>query len=260
MTLTPRLVIGVLIAVAVVGTFSACGDDDDVIATFSPGATRTATPSSPGATDQPTPVPGDTTIPSDIPDQTEPPSQVTLLSVVDKLHSLSPDYTPPELAPIPGDYLAPGFSGSLRQEALAALLQMLDTAFAAGHDIRARSAYRSYTEQEATFQYWVDTLGYDEAMRVSAMPGHSEHQLGTAVDLTSAEVGWELVESFGNAASGQWLADHSIEYGFVLSYPAGSEPVTGYAYEPWHFRYIGPASAADYAASNLYLNEYLLTQ
>ena len=141
---------------------------------------------------------------------------------------------PPDLAPLGAAYLVPGFGGSMRAEAKSALERMLSTAYDEGHDIYSRSAYRSYAEQERTFAYWVSVLGEAEARRVSAEAGHSEHQLGTATDLTTAEVGYDLTEAFGDTAGGRWLAANAHVYGFALSYPAGAEAVTGYAYEPWH--------------------------
>lgn len=138
-----------------------------------------------------------------------------------------------------------------------ALIAMLNDARTQGHDIRLRSGYRSYATQAQTFDYWVSQLGLAEAARVSARAGHSEHQLGTAADLTAASVSWQLVEGFGSTPEGGWLAAHAAEYGFVLSYPAGSEAITGYAYEPWHFRYVGPTAAAAVAANGLTLTEYL---
>ncbi len=232
-------------------------------------ATRTATPtptasatSTGTATATADDTPGQTTAP---PVETQPATNtatpspaVTILSPVDKDHALPADYVPPGLATIPSAYLAPGFGGELRAEAVEALIRLLDDADTAGHDVRARSAYRSYATQETTFNYWVGLLGYDEAVRVSAMPGHSEHQLGTTVDLTSAEVGWDLLESFGQIAAGQWLAANAHDYGFALSYPEGAENTTGYSYEPWHFRYLGTSEAQGWKASGLTLNQYLL--
>ena len=148
-------------------------------------------------------------------------------------------------------------AGSLRAEAKTALERMLSDAYAQGHDIYARSAYRSYAEQERTFAYWVSVLGEAEARRVSAEAGHSEHQLGTTVDLTTPDVGYDLTEAFGETPAGRWLADNAHIYGFALSYPAGAEAVTGYAYEPWHFRYVGADHAAAWKASGLTLVEYL---
>jgi D-alanyl-D-alanine carboxypeptidase len=134
---------------------------------------------------------------------------------------------------------------------------MLSDAFDAGHDVYVRSAYRSYAEQERTFAYWLSALGEAEARRVSAEPGHSEHQLGTAADLTSADTGYDLNEAFGETSAGRWLAENAYRYGFALSYPAGTEAVTGYAYEPWHYRYIGLVHAAAWRSSGLTLVEYL---
>ncbi len=230
-------------------------------ATGTPAPTPTSTPSA-TATSTANATAAATTAPptaSQPPSDTAPPvAPVTILSPVDKDHALPPDYVPPGLAAIPPAYLAPAFGGELRREAVDALALMLDDAAAAGHDIRARSAYRSYAEQERTFNYWVNALGYDEAICVSAMAGHSEHQLGTTADLTSPQVGWDLLESFGETAGGQWLAANAHDYGFALSYPAGAEDVTGYCYEPWHFRYIGEAEAQAWKASGLTLNQYLL--
>jgi D-alanyl-D-alanine carboxypeptidase len=164
---------------------------------------------------------------------------------------------PPDLAPLAAAYLALGFGGSLRADAKAAAERMLSDAYAQGHDIYVRSAYRSYAEQERTFAYWVSVLGEAEARRVSAEAGHSEHQLGTAADLTSADVGFDLTDAFGDTPSGRWLAENAHLYGFALSYPAGAEAVTGYAYEPWHYRYIGWDHAAAWRASGVTLGEYL---
>lgn len=181
-----------------------------------------------------------------------------LLTIVDKDHGLPLTYVPPNLVEILPEWEAPGFpSQLLREEAADALVAMLQAARAGGHELRVRSAYRSYEEQAVTFQYWVDQLGEEEARRVSAPPGHSEHQLGTAVDLTSASVGWQLVQPFGQTPEGQWLAAHAHEYGFVLSYPQGAEETTGYAYEPWHFRYIGRDEAESWAQTGLTLIEFL---
>jgi zinc D-Ala-D-Ala carboxypeptidase len=231
--------------------------------TAAPSATAAATASSPPtAAPAETPVPATATeAPPDDPTATDPPQEpvpaIGLLIPVDKQRGLPPDYVPPDLAALGAAYLAPGSGGSLRAEAKAALEQMLSAAFASGHDIYARSAYRSYAEQERTFAYWVSVLGETEARRVSAEPGHSEHQLGTTADLTTAEVGYDLTEAFADTPAGRWLADNGHSYGFALSYPAGAEATTGYAFEPWHYRYIGLEHAAGWKRSGLTLVEYL---
>jgi D-alanyl-D-alanine carboxypeptidase len=183
--------------------------------------------------------------------------EVGILYLVDKGHPLPDGYTPSDLQPVPAAYIAPGYSSVLRSEALSGLLEMLDAASLDGHDIRVVSGYRSYQEQVTTYQYWVDRLGEAEASRVSAKPGHSEHQLGTTVDVGSTAYGWELTEAFGATSAGQWLQANSATYGFALSYPDGKESVTGYAYEPWHFRYIGVEAAQQWQSSGLTLNQFL---
>ena len=104
----------------------------------------------------------------------------------------------------------------------------------------------------------MEHIGEEEAARVSAKPGHSEHQLGTTIDFTTPRVDYDLVESFGATPEGQWLAQNAGRFGFVMSYPQDKEQVTGYAYEPWHFRYVGVDVAAAVAESRLTLYEYLL--
>jgi D-alanyl-D-alanine carboxypeptidase len=204
------------------------------------------------ATPSPTPPPGSS--PSPTATST---AQVTLLQLVDKQHPLPDGYAPPDLVPVTGNYLAPGYSASMRSDALAALVQLLDAAAVAGYDIRVVSGYRSYDDQIATYQYWVNQLGETEANRVSAKPGYSEHQLGSAADLGTADFGWDLTSGFGATPAGKWLAANSTTYGFVLSFPDGKEDITGYAYEPWHFRYIGVDEAQQWKASGQTLNQFL---
>ena len=77
----------------------------------------------------------------------------------------------------------------------------------------------------------------EEAVRTLAPPGHSQHQLGTAIDFGSIDV------SFARTPAGQWLLANAWRYGFSLSYPEGQEALTGYSWEPWHYRYVGRAAA-----------------
>jgi len=186
------------------------------------------------------------------------PSTPALLTVVDKRHALPANAAPSDLVTLASEYVAPGFEGAqLRREAASALGRMLEAAQAAGHDLRVRSAYRSYETQVDTYAYWVATLGATEANRVSAKPGHSEHQLGTTVDLTTPELDWALSESLADTTAGRWLLVHATSYGFALSYPPRSEAITGYASEPWHYRYVGTATARAWARSGLTLGAYL---
>jgi D-alanyl-D-alanine carboxypeptidase len=206
-----------------------------------------------------TPIPA-TDAPTEAPAATDPPAgEVTTLQLVDKQHALPANYVPPDLTPVPAAYVAPGYSATMNATALQALQQMLDAAQAKGYDVRVVSGYRSYADQQYTYNYWVQQLGQEEGDRVSARPGHSEHQLGTTADLGSAAFGWDLREDFGSTPEGQWLDENGAAYGFVVSYPEGKEATTGHAYEPWHLRYVGPDAAEAYKASGLTLNQYLAT-
>jgi D-alanyl-D-alanine carboxypeptidase len=214
----------------------------------------------PGVTVTAAPTVAPTEGPTSSPAITDPPvSEVTLLTPVDKQHALPAGYVPADLVAVPGAYIAPGYTATMNADALARLQQMLDAAAGAGFDVRVVSGYRSYADQEYTYNYWVQQVGQVEADRISARPGHSEHQLGLTVDLGSPTLGWDLREEFGSLPEGQWLAEHSTEYGFVVSYPANSEHITGYAYEPWHLRYIGVEAAQAQRASGMTLNQYLLS-
>ena len=248
-----------LVALSLLIACTGAGTGDSPTPPFVPSPTIPASDPSPNPT--PTPSPTPTRTPTPPPTQAAGPTDedsLGLLTIVDKQHGLPSAYVPPDLVEIPPEWMAPGFpSQLLRKEAAEALVVMLKAARAEGHELRVRSAYRSYEEQATTFQYWIDQVGEEEARRVSAPPGHSEHQLGTTVDLTSASVGWQLEQPFGQTPEGQWLAAHAHEYGFPLSYPQGAEEITGYTYEPWHFRYIGRDQAVRWAQSGLTLVEFL---
>lgn len=188
------------------------------------------------------------------------PAPNDLLFPVSRDRALPPSYVPPDLVSLDG--IVPTVRGNhqVRQLVVDDLRRMVSDMRAAGLSPVISSAYRSYAVQEATYAYWVRTLGQAEADRVSAKPGHSEHQLGTAIDFASAENGYELDESFANTREGQWLLANAARYGFVLSYPASAEAVTGYAYEPWHYRYVGPAHAQAIVASGRPPIEYYLAR
>ena len=178
--------------------------------------------------------------------------------LVDKQRVLPDGFVPPNVEGIPVAWHAGDASGQrLRADVIAAMQPMVKAAKADGVYLRVESAYRSYNEQVRTFAYWVSVLGEAQARRESAVPGHSEHQLGTTLDFADASNRWELVESFAGTPSGKWLAADAYKYGFAMSYPPGGEPITGYVYEPWHFRYIGVPAAEAWHASGKTLIEFL---
>lgn len=159
--------------------------------------------------------------------------------LVDKEHALAADYEPEDLVPLTnyeGDLeLNPRTrdSLSLTRETIDALLEMDAAADAAGLTLLVSSTYRSYEYQENLFAYWVDQMGLEEASRISARAGTSQHQLGTTVDFGC------VCPEFADTPEGRWLAENAHRFGFSLSYPDGYESLTGYSYESWHFRYLG---------------------
>ena len=149
---------------------------------------------------------------------------------------------------------APG--ANIRQVAYGALAAMRAAALGAGHPLVILSAFRSYDLQVLTFNYWVGVGGYEQALRTSARPGHSEHQLGTTLDFGDGSAApWEYTD-WATTPTGTWLAAHAVEFGFVMSFPKGKTDVTCYDYEPWHYRYVGKDLAAAIAESRVTLREY----
>jgi D-alanyl-D-alanine carboxypeptidase len=178
--------------------------------------------------------------------------------LVDRSHHLPPNYAPEDLVPL-WDYRIPTLGSGemlLRREAAEHLRRLVKDAAADGEELVVASAYRSYAHQQASYARMTSIYG-TEAGEMSATPGHSQHQLGTAVDFTNAAVGYELWQPFGETSAYRWLKDHAREHGFVLAYPRGKETDTGYQWEPWHYRYVGTRNAERLEESGLSLQEFL---
>ncbi|WP_404469463.1 D-alanyl-D-alanine carboxypeptidase family protein [Sutcliffiella horikoshii] len=180
--------------------------------------------------------------------------------MVNKFWSLPEGYRPADLIK-PNVLFSFGDENSdrakLRAEAAESLEVMFNVAKGEGIELYARSGFRSYETQEAIFKNEVATFGYEQAVLYVALPGTSEHQTGLAMDITAKSVGLELVESFEGTAEGKWLAENAHHYGFILRYPKGKTNITGYAFEPWHFRYVGVEIAGEIYAKGLTLEEYM---
>ncbi|PJJ70787.1 D-alanyl-D-alanine carboxypeptidase [Diaminobutyricimonas aerilata] len=164
--------------------------------------------------------------------------------VVNKLRPLNPaDYTPGDLVDVPVPFANPP---QLRREASDAVVAMFATASAeAGLQMQSQSAYRSYPTQVTVYNRYVSERGQAGADLTSARPGHSEHQTGLSIDISSVPANCSLAACFGETPHGQWLAANAYRFGFILRYPADKTPVTGYEYEPWHFRYVGVPLATE---------------
>jgi D-alanyl-D-alanine carboxypeptidase len=176
------------------------------------------------------------------------------MTLLDTNLRLPADYEPWDLVSVRRAGL-PG-SGRVRKLVLDDLTALADAARAKGKPLAVRSAYRSYALQQATFDSWVERAGYEQALLFSARAGHSEHQMGTAIDFTSAP-GEPLSSTFGASPAGKWLARNGWRYGFVMSYPKGKRRQSCYGYEPWHWRYVGRERAAEIHASGQVPRRYL---
>lgn len=180
------------------------------------------------------------------------------LIVLDRTYALPAGYVPPDLVPASSAGLQDTSGDKLVRSILVDDLASMRAAWeAAGLTIALESAYRSFANQAATFDSWVARLGYAGALLRTARPGHSEHHLGTAIDVVSPGWSGRFGDWAAETAEGAWMAAHAWEYGFVMSYPAQSTGDTCFGYEPWHYRWIGREVAAEHRASGLTLRRFL---
>lgn len=161
-----------------------------------------------------------------------------LLLLVDKKHYLANTFVPEDLVDLTKnpDYAINRTDLSLRVCVEEALRKMAVAAKAEGITLLVSSTFRTYDYQKRLYERNVREMGKEAADRESAMPGSSQHQTGTAIDFGS------ITDAFAEHESGIWLAENANKYGFSLSYPQGYEPVTGYRWECWHYRYIGQSA------------------
>jgi zinc D-Ala-D-Ala carboxypeptidase len=178
--------------------------------------------------------------------------------VVNKKRPLPKDYEPASLS-TPNIKLrwAP-IAESMQVSSTIAqpLEEMHKVMTAAGFDVMLISGFRSEKTQAELYNGYVAASGQEEADRLSAKPGTSEHQTGLVVDLGRSDNKCELEQCFGELPEGKWLAEHAHEYGFIVRYPQGKEAVVGYMYEPWHVRYVGKELAAELHKTNQTMEEF----
>lgn len=171
-----------------------------------------------------------------------------LLTVVSREYGLGDRYEPNDLIDINeifGSRVTKNYPVELRVAVVEPLLEMVRAMEDAGLRPQIVSGYRGYHAQALAYQKWA--IQYPNRVdTISARPGHSEHQLGTTVDFTSPELprltgdpSLEFHTAFSRTSEGIWLSENAHIYGFTLSYPADSYAVTGFQYEPWHYRYVG---------------------
>jgi zinc D-Ala-D-Ala carboxypeptidase len=197
---------------------------------------------SPSLPSSPPPTPTPTPTPTFARDQFSIDDPTSLWVVVNKQRPLNPlDYAPADLV---GLTLPEG--GQMRAEA-AAQVEALAAQFTAetGQQFRTVSSYRSYSRQVDVYNGWVSRLGQEAADLTSARPGHSEHQTGFVIDFGAVPAQCDLDQCFADTTQGSWLAANAYKWGFILRYPNGYTDITGYEFEPWHYRYVGVELATE---------------
>lgn len=221
---------------------------------------------SPSASPEPTESPAPTELPPE-PAVSASPAPVavntdtsTVTFLVNREYPLPEDFVPENLTT--PDILFPFADTSIDKakmtpEAGEALALLFDAAYdEAGLILYGVSAYRSYARQYTLYATNLAAYGTAHANRYSAAPGRSEHQTGLAIDISCASEDFQLEETFAATPEGIWVAENAHRFGFILRYPKEKEHITGYAYEPWHLRYVGTELAALLYETGLTLDEY----
>lgn len=180
-----------------------------------------------------------------------------LLMLVNKENFLDSNYVPEDLVLSEIEFLDYIETRYLTKETADAAKVMFDAALNDGITLLGASGYRSYDIQVSLFNGRAAEIGEEEASKYTAPPGASEHQTGLALDILGADYQY-MDDDFDTSESFKWLVDNCYKYGFILRFLKGKEDITGYGYEPWHFRYIGNSEIAEeIMKSNLTLEEYL---
>lgn len=175
-----------------------------------------------------------------------------LLVLVNKNNRLRDDFIPNDLIKLDINYSYD--NKYLKKIAAKSFYKLSKDADKNGYRIIIVSGYRSYTYQDKLFNYYVHEKGINYALMCSAKPGHSEHQTGLAIDVEGSNYDYNLFEK---AKEFKWMVQNAHKYGFILRYPKGKEQITGFKYEPWHYRYVGKKVANYIYKNNLTFEEYM---
>ena len=171
----------------------------------------------------------------------------SLMVLVNKLNRLQSNYVPHDLEQISLNYATN--NKFLRKEAKENFEKLSSDAKKIGYSIIAVSAYRDYDYQENLFNNYVKEKGENYALKCSAKAGHSEHQTGLMGSNND-------YDQFEKSKEFDWMKNNSYKYGFILRYPKGKEYITGFKYEPWHYRYVGKDIASIIYTEGITLEEY----
>lgn len=172
-----------------------------------------------------------------------------ITTLVNKYNKLPDNYEIDDLVTLDNEYSKKG--EKVREAIYNDLKKMFDEAKKDNINLNVISGFRTNEKQDTLFNNSIKKNGLDHALIYSAKPGYSEHQLGLAIDINSVE------ESFKNTNEYKWLKNNSYKYGFIERYPEGKENITGFGYEPWHYRYLGVDVATKIFTENITYEEYV---
>lgn len=180
-----------------------------------------------------------------------------LYELVNKNNKLDKNYIPNDLVYPSVKTVIKGKDNRnlLRRNAADALEDMFNAAKQDGIELYFHSGFRSYGTQSVIYKAH-DKSDEEEPLGYVAKPGESEHQTGFAADISSKEVKYKLDDTFESSKAGKWLKNNAYKYGFILRYPKDKENITGYKYEPWHYRFVGKELAKYLHEDNITMEEF----
>ena len=197
------------------------------------------------------------------------------LILVNKENSIDINYIPEDLKQCEVDLEAyKQYKASIVREACIKYYKMRRDALLYNYDIYVCSGFRSGEEQQKVFNYYLrknkekllkenpiidlnmlEQEAYNLTAKRVALPGQSEHQTGLAIDI-ECYYKRNYDEDIAELGEIEWMKENAHKYGYILRYPKGKEDITGYNFEPWHYRYIGEEYAYDYSKRNMTFEEY----
>lgn len=173
------------------------------------------------------------------------------LMLVNKYHYLPEDYNPNDIVDVKNWYCYG--ENKIKEEVYQKFIEMFNAAKEQDKKLIISSGYRTYEDQKETYDNYVDRYGVKKADGLAARPGYSEHETGLTLDITTGKA---TKDTFESTEEFTWLKENSYKYGFILRYPKGKEDITGYDYEPWHYRYVGVEVATKIHDLDITFDEY----
>ena len=173
------------------------------------------------------------------------------LMLVNRLYGLSKDYEVKDIVSVPVKYAYDG--NKLSNIVLDNLIELIEAGKEAGYTFVVNGSYRSYSEQEKLYNYYVNSSGRSEADKIVARPGHSEYETGLSFDLVPYNKSYEDPKS---SDENKWLRENAYKYGFIFRFDKDKEKLTGFGEYPWRLRYVGEKAAKIIFDEKLCFEEY----